>query len=117
MIEFTGVDLAGPSYEGRVFLNNPQAGPNTPLTAEQGYAGSFHVYGYGQTPEIAHKAVPTARLPIRRSVVASEAVRQAVTRGPTATVTLVAVAPEVAGDGDAGNDDLTVDGVSIRAES
>lgn len=117
MIEFTGVDLAGPSYEGRVFLNNPQAGPDTPLTAEQGYAGSFHVYGYGQTPEKAPKKAPTARVPIRRSIAASDAVRRAAATGPTATVTLVAVAPGAAGEGDAGYGELTVDGVSIRAES
>jgi hypothetical protein len=44
---FEGVDHAGPSYEGRVFLNNPDADADTPRTLEQGYAGSFHVFGHG----------------------------------------------------------------------
>jgi len=38
-----GVDQSGPSFEGRVFLNNPRATADTPTTAENGYAGSFHV--------------------------------------------------------------------------
>jgi hypothetical protein len=44
---FSGVEQAGPSFEGRVFLGNPDADETTPRTAEAGYAGSFHVYGYG----------------------------------------------------------------------
>src|SRR5437016_3656407 len=49
-IVFTGVDQAGPSFEGRVFLNNPDADVTTARTPETGYAGSFHVYGYGEPP-------------------------------------------------------------------
>jgi hypothetical protein len=45
---FAGVDQAGPSYEARVFLNKPDADESTPRTPQMGYAGSFHVYGYGQ---------------------------------------------------------------------
>jgi hypothetical protein len=45
---FEGVDQAGPSFEVRVFLNNPFADENTAQTLETGYAGSFHVYGYGE---------------------------------------------------------------------
>ena len=85
VIEFTGIDLAGPSYEGRVFLNNRTAGPDTPMTSEQGYVGAFHVYGYGQGAG----GDGHTRLPIRRQIVATEAVRRAA--GATATVTLVAV--------------------------
>src|SRR3954470_3597555 len=46
---FTGVEQAGPSFEGRVFLNNPGADESTARDPSSGYAGSFHVYGYGTT--------------------------------------------------------------------
>src|SRR5438046_8592419 len=38
---------AGHTFEARVFLNNPNANADTPLTPEQGYAGTFHVLGHG----------------------------------------------------------------------
>jgi hypothetical protein len=44
---FEGVDHAGPSYEARVFLNNPNATAETPRTPGEGYAGSFHIFGHG----------------------------------------------------------------------
>jgi len=44
---FYGVDHSGPTYEGRVFLNNARATENTAMTADQGYAGSFTVFGHG----------------------------------------------------------------------
>ena len=44
---FTGIDQAGPSFEGRVFLNNPDADERTAQTPESGYVGAFHVYAYG----------------------------------------------------------------------
>ena len=127
MIEFTGIDLAGPSYEGRVFLNNPEAGPDTPLTLEQGYAGSFHVYGYGQMADERPEETPAetqprqparrARLPIRRQIIASEAVRRAAAAGPATTVTLVAVPPGVSdGAEEAAAGELTVGGVAIHTE-
>jgi hypothetical protein len=52
---FAGVEHAGPSFEGRVFLDNPGADEGTPATPESGYAGSFHVYAYGWPlpPELA----------------------------------------------------------------
>lgn len=44
---FYGVDHSGPTYEARVFLNNPKATEETPLTAEEGYAGAFTIFGHG----------------------------------------------------------------------
>lgn len=44
---FYGVDHSGPSYEARIFLDNPRASEETPCTAEEGYAGSFTVFGHG----------------------------------------------------------------------
>ena len=46
-IEFEQVDHEGASFEGRVFLNNPEADENTDLSPENGYAGSFFIFGHG----------------------------------------------------------------------
>jgi hypothetical protein len=47
-LEFWGVDHSGPSYEGRVFINNPKADINTKMIPENGYVGSYYVFGHGQ---------------------------------------------------------------------
>jgi hypothetical protein len=44
-LELHGVDHTSPSYEGRVFLNNPDADETTERTEENGYLGAFHVFG------------------------------------------------------------------------
>lgn len=41
------IDCSGFSYEGRVFLNNPDANEETPMSTEYGYAGCYHILGYG----------------------------------------------------------------------
>jgi hypothetical protein len=46
-LHFHGVDHSGVSYEGRIFLNNPNANHDTTKTPNNGYAGSFHVFGHG----------------------------------------------------------------------
>lgn len=46
VIEFYGIDVSGPSYEGRVFLNNPKANENTSLNEANGYVGSYHIFGH-----------------------------------------------------------------------
>jgi hypothetical protein len=46
-IEIHNVDHSGPSYEGRVFLNNPDADESTELTESNGYVGSYHIFGHG----------------------------------------------------------------------
>jgi tyrosinase len=46
-IKFHEVDHSGASYEGRVFLNNLEANEKTPKTLENGYAGSFYIFGHG----------------------------------------------------------------------
>lgn len=84
-IRFEGVEQAGPAYEARVFLNNPEADAGTPRTAEHGYAGSFHVYGLG---------VPMAKkAAISKSVIATEAVRAAAAKTGNVTVTVVPIHP------------------------
>jgi hypothetical protein len=37
----------GPSYEGRVFLNNHNANEKTKLNLDNGYVGSYHIFGHG----------------------------------------------------------------------
>lgn len=44
---FYDLENAVPSYEGRVFLNNPNADINTPKDLQHGYVGSFFVFGHG----------------------------------------------------------------------
>ena len=94
---FTGIEQAGPSFEGRVFLNNPAADEHTPLTADMGYAGSFHVYGYGNVmpPALAEAKArrtegsgPVA--PIEQQLwLDAEALRTALERSDALTVTVV----------------------------
>ena len=96
-IRIHGVDQAGASFEGRVFLNNPKATLHTPLTEEHGFAGSFHVYGYGLWPDdIGKKPLvqpQQVRAPIEKRVIATEAVRRAAAQGSEITVTIVPVYP------------------------
>ena len=92
-IRIHGVDQSGASFEGRVFLNNPKATIDTPLTEENGYVGSFHVYGYGLWPDdIGKKQSGDAqeiRAPIEKRLFATEAVRRAAAKSPEIMVTIV----------------------------
>ncbi len=45
-LEFHGVDHSKASFEARLFINNPQAGPQT-STGDPSYAGSFWIFGHG----------------------------------------------------------------------
>jgi len=44
---FYGVDHSGPTYEARIFLDNPKATERTPRDVAKGYAGSFTIFGHG----------------------------------------------------------------------
>ncbi len=46
-LEIMGVYHSEASYEGRIYFNNPKADKSTPKTLENGYAGSFYVFGHG----------------------------------------------------------------------
>ena len=100
---FGGVEQAGASFEGRVFLNRPDADEATAQTAEMGYAGSFHVYGYG---EVAPPAIAEAKrsgaagpfAPIEQRVIADAgALRAALAGSGELTVTVVAVPADPGG--------------------
>src|SRR5579864_6462500 len=41
-----GIDHAKASYECRLFINNPAAGPDT-ATTDNSYVGSFWIFGHG----------------------------------------------------------------------
>lgn len=105
-IEFNHVDHAGASFEGRVFLNNAEADENTEPSPENGYAGSFFIFGHGGCfGDVGHCEVsPDARpndptdprrdhplIPVEMSVEATEAVRRTVSESGDITVSVVPV--------------------------
>jgi hypothetical protein len=45
-LEFEKLERFGASYVGLVFLDNPDAGEDTPLQPDHGYAGRFTVFGH-----------------------------------------------------------------------
>jgi hypothetical protein len=102
---FGGVEQAGPSFEGRVFLNHPDADEATPTTPEDGYAGSFHVYGYGEHPppalagQMARRGAHGAPVaPIEKRLRADEvAVRTALEGSDELTVTVVPIPADPGG--------------------
>jgi hypothetical protein len=97
---FTGVDHSGPSYEARVFLNNPEADLETPRDPEQGYAGSFAVFGHGTCygeeghcdPEREYRdefdlRLPHPLQPLTKTVIIAEALNRV--EGTEITITVV----------------------------
>ncbi|MDQ1702643.1 MAG: hypothetical protein QOJ46_333 [bacterium] len=101
-IEFHGLDHSGSSYEGRVYVNNPDADADTDTTEESGYAGSYHIFGHGGCyfdeghcdvqPRGPYDPRPPHELwPTRKVVIATEAIRRAVRAGSPLTVTVVPV--------------------------
>jgi hypothetical protein len=101
-IEFEGLDHSGSSYEGRVFVNNPDADSDTDTTIENGYAGSYYIFGHGgcfgdeghcdvQPRSTYDPRPPHALWPTRKVVIATDAIRQAAQSGSTMTITVVPV--------------------------
>jgi hypothetical protein len=102
---FYGVDHSGPSYEARIFLDNPRADADTPRDVERGYAGSFTVFGHGGCYGDAGHCAPDDRTsdkfdlrpphpltPHTRTVTVTDALKR--TTGEQVTVHVVAVARE-----------------------
>jgi hypothetical protein len=100
-IELEGLDHSGSTYEGRIYLNNPDAGPDTDTTPENGYAGSYYIFGHGGCYggeghcEVAPRAPydprpPHPLSPTRAVVIATDAIRKAAA-GPKMTITVVPV--------------------------
>lgn len=101
-IEFEGLDHSGSSYEGRIYINNPDADEDTEATLDNGYAGSYYIFGHGGCfgdeghCDVAPRSTydprpPHALWPTRKVVIATDAIRKAVDDGPTMTVTVVPV--------------------------
>jgi tyrosinase len=103
-VEFIGVEHAGASYEARVYVNNPTADINTEPTEGNGYAGSFYVFGHGGCfGDPGHCDVPQTKRddfdprrshplePIKKVVVATEAIKAAAMTGSSLNVTVVPV--------------------------
>jgi tyrosinase len=56
---FHGVDHSGDSYEGRVYVNEPDADAATGRQTSS-YVGSFHVFGHGECfGDVGHCELPT----------------------------------------------------------
>lgn len=86
-VEFHGLDHAGATYEGRVFLNLAEASVSTPREIPR-YAGSYFIFGHGGClGDPGHCDVrprrfydPRPEHPLTRTlkvVIATEAVRRA----------------------------------------
>jgi tyrosinase len=100
-IEFHDVDHSGASYEGRVYLDNPDADENTGYD-DPSYAGSYHIFGHGGClldeghcevkPRRKYDPRPAHPLTKAKKVVrADEAVQRAITDDKKATVTVVPI--------------------------
>jgi hypothetical protein len=106
---FYGVDHSGPSYEARVFVNNPTADGTTERVLEHGYAGSFSVFGHNGCFGDEGHCLPDQRerdefdlraphplRPLTMTVIATEAIRRAFVEPAVSelTVTVVVVVPD-----------------------
>ena len=100
-IEFHEVDHAGASYEGRVYLNKPDADADTG-TDDPSYVGSYHVFGHGGClgdpghcdvePRRAYDPRPAHPLTrAKKVVIATGAIKGAREHGASATVTVVPI--------------------------
>jgi len=102
-IRFHGVDHSEATFEARIFLNNPAADEQTPKTPENGYAGSFHIFGHGGCfGDEGHCEVPDSRRnfdyrpphqlePAEKSVKITDALKRALAQGSELHVTVVPV--------------------------
>jgi hypothetical protein len=114
---FYGVDHSGPSFEARVFLNQPDADASADRD-DPSFAGSFTVFGHGGCAgDAGHCDVPTgppdpfdlrpphALTPQTKTVIVTEALRRVT--DPDLVITVVAVAPGA--DGPVTSDALQFD--------
>jgi hypothetical protein len=100
-VEFHGLDHAGATYEGRVFLNRPDANEQTPRNVPE-YAGSYFIFGHGgclgdpghcdakqrrfYDPRSVHPLTPTLKV-----VFATEALRRVKDGAEQIAVTVVPI--------------------------
>jgi hypothetical protein len=106
------LDHSVPSFEARVFLNNPSADATTAPTPANGFAGKVHVYGAGywldQSPDF-------PRMRADRMLLATDAVRRAAAERPgDVLVSIVPVTYGAAAPSRAGAPLVSLRDVSIR---
>ena len=99
-LEFHSVDHSKASFEGRLFINNPDAGPDTP-TDHESYVGSFWVFGHGGCAgDEGHCEPPAERRPfdfraehqltrVSKRVMVTEKLRELVGQGQAFSVRIV----------------------------
>ena len=102
-LEIEGIYHGEASYEGRIFLNNPNADAKTAKTPQNGYAGSFHIFGHGGClGDAGHCDVhdhrepydfrpPHPLTPARKRVTVTSALREITKTTTTVTITVVPV--------------------------
>lgn len=108
-LEFHGVDHAKASFEARLFIDRPDAGPLTPVSDES-YAGSFWIFGHGGCAgDEGHCEPPRERrpfdlrpqhqlTPVSKRVMITDALRARVRPGAEFTVRVVPfIRPQSAG--------------------
>jgi hypothetical protein len=90
---FECVDHSEASFEARIFVNNPDAGPSTLMNLDSGYAGRFHIFGHGgcfgdvghceiRGPRRSYDPRPQHALtPANKTVIATDAIRRTLTAG------------------------------------
>lgn len=106
---FYGVDHSGPSYEALVFINNREASGSTERTLDNGFAGTFSVFGHNGCYGDEGHCLPDTRFtdefdvraphplrPLTVTVIVTDAVRRALIdpNVKQIIVTTVAVVPE-----------------------
>ena len=124
---FDGLDHSGPSFEARVFLNNDRANAATSTTPENGYAGSFHIFGHGGCygDDITHCQIRGPRrlydprpghplTPARKVLIATDALKLARAKGGEMTVTIVPVIYDASPKADY-SDVLKLDSITVAS--
>jgi tyrosinase len=107
---FYDVDHSGPSFVAHVFIENPDAGPDTPQDLEHGHAGMFTVFGHNGCYGDEGHCLPDQRFtdefdlrlphPLAgwtRTVIATDAIQRAVDDASLTAVRLTIV-PVIAND-------------------
>jgi hypothetical protein len=127
-LTFYGLDHSGPSYEVRIFANHPDAGPDTPLTADAGFAGKFSVFGHGgcfgdeghcevRPPvSVFDRRQPHALVPAVRTLTVTDAVRDLIQQDlRTVTITAIPVVrPSPLATAEQAADVLVIDQVALH---
>jgi hypothetical protein len=93
---------SGFSYEGRIFLNNPNANHETEPSLKYGYVGSYHILGYGGFPSVDAFYIKRSRFDYRPSqspvipykrIVVTDALRTLGAHSQKFTITIVPILP------------------------